>query len=30
VVLMIGPIFEADMLANQYGFRPERLTVPVG
>jgi RNA-directed DNA polymerase len=23
VVLMIGPIFEADMLANQYGFRPE-------
>src|SRR6516225_10767773 len=23
VVLVIGPIFEADMLANQYGFRPE-------
>ena len=23
VVLMIGPIFEADLLANQYGFRPE-------
>jgi group II intron reverse transcriptase/maturase len=23
VVLVIGPIFEVDMLANQYGFRPE-------
>jgi len=23
VVLVIGPIFEADMLTNQYGFRPE-------
>jgi hypothetical protein len=22
VVLVIGPIFEADMLTNQYGFRP--------
>jgi group II intron reverse transcriptase/maturase len=22
-LLVIGPIFEADMLANQYGFRPE-------
>ena len=20
---LIGPIFEADLLANQYGFRPE-------
>ena len=24
VVLVIGPIFEADLLDNQYGFRPER------
>src|SRR5580693_3931625 len=23
-VLVIGPIFEADLLDNQYGFRPER------
>jgi RNA-directed DNA polymerase len=22
VVLVIGPIFEADLLENQYGFRP--------
>jgi RNA-directed DNA polymerase len=22
VVLVIGPIFEADLLDNQYGFRP--------